>query len=65
MSHFVKADLRMNENTLQPLPLKPDLDIITELRRASWRRGCALVLTLKGWALIWRMDFWPDGLAQG
>jgi hypothetical protein len=30
MSHFVKADLRMNENTLQPLPLKPDLDIMTE-----------------------------------
>jgi hypothetical protein len=65
MSHFVKADLRMNENTLQPLPLKPDLDIITELRRASWQRGCALALTLKGWALIWPMDFRPDGLAQG
>jgi hypothetical protein len=55
----------MNENTFQSLPLKPDLDIITELRRASWQRGCALALTLKGWALIWPMDFWPDGLAQG
>jgi hypothetical protein len=30
MSHFAKADLWMNENTFQPLPLKPDLDIITE-----------------------------------
>jgi hypothetical protein len=60
-----RADLRMNENTFQSLPLKPDLDIITELRRASWQRGCALALTLKGWALIWPMDFRPDGLAQG
>jgi hypothetical protein len=30
MSHFAKADLRISENTFQPLPLKPDLDIITE-----------------------------------
>ena len=65
MSHFAKADLRISENTFQPLPLKPDLDIITEPCRASWRRGRALVLTLTGWALIWRMDFRPDGLAQG
>jgi hypothetical protein len=30
VSHFAKADLRISENTFQPLPLKPDLDIITE-----------------------------------
>jgi hypothetical protein len=65
MSHFAKADLRMNENTLQPLPLKPDLDIMTEPRRDPWRHGHALALTLTGWALIWRMDFQPAGLAQG
>ena len=57
MSHFAKAGLRIDENTFQPIPLKPDLDIMTEPRRDPWRRGHALVLTLKGWALIWRMDF--------
>jgi hypothetical protein len=65
MSHFAKAGLRMNENTFEPILLKPDLDLITEPRRAAWQRGHALVLTLKAWALIWRMDFRPDGLAQG
>jgi hypothetical protein len=40
---------------IPPIPLKPGLDIITEPRRDSWRRGRALVLTLKGWAPIWRM----------
>jgi hypothetical protein len=52
-----RADLRMNENTFQPLSLEPELDIMTEPRRDPWQRSRALVLTLKAWALIWRMDF--------
>jgi hypothetical protein len=60
-----RAAPRISENTFQPLPLKPDLDIMTEPRRDPWRRGHAPALTLTGWALIWRMDFRPDGLAQG
>jgi hypothetical protein len=47
MSHFAKADLRMNENTFQPLPLKSDLDIMTEPRRDPWRRGRAPLLPLE------------------
>ena len=62
---MAKAGLRMTENTFQPIPLKPDFDIITEPRRGSWARGHTLHLDAERLGADMADVIRPDGLAQG